>query len=235
LAKRRIMELAKLLLKYVKVLVWPALAVYGIGRFGGYFESFIKRYTGGPEEINTGVLALSSNLRKEVGRISQDIPDTDIKNREILRQKVLEFARDEFGVLAANFYAQPPKIRHQIAKELFEIGKDVKLEDLFEFANSPLIGERAAAGIGLRAHLSINPDLATDKRIIDAIGSGLGDMNPTVRFRYVGALMENDALASEFEWKLKELSEFDNNKMVAKRAKQTLRERDTDTSHHSVA
>ena len=228
------MELAKLVLKYVKVLVWPALAVYGIGRFGGYFESFLKRYTGGPEAINAGVLALSSNLRKEVGKISQDLPDTESKNREILHQKVLEFARDEFRILAANFYAQPPKVRHQIAKELFEIGKDVKLEDLLEFVSSSVVGERAAAGIGLKAHLSINPALARDRRIVDAIGSGLGDINPTVRFRYVGALMENDALASKFESKLKELSDFDSNKVVAKMAKQALRERETGTSHRSV-
>jgi hypothetical protein len=217
------MEIAALVLEYIKVLIWPLVALILVWRYKQQLDLFVKRLTEETEEISSSLLGLTAKFRKEVTKVSAGLSGDNQSMKEDLDKAVREFAKAQFRLLGSTFFNQPLSVRRQVAKEVAELSKELSLEDLLEFAQSALPGERVGAGIGLRKRLMVSGELAQDERVSEALARGLLDSNSRVRYRFVDAISENRKLVLRFRDELRELAAHDNNKAVRSKAKDALR------------
>nr|QNO50735.1 hypothetical protein EGEIMDOP_00020 [Methanosarcinales archaeon ANME-1 ERB6] len=96
------------------------------------------------------------------------------------------------------------------------------LEDLLDFSDSSMPGEKVGAAIGIRVHIESSPSIAFDQRIIQAIRTLLCDIESRVRFRAVEAIGAGPKLASTFQEELESISRSDSNNIVRKKARELL-------------
>jgi hypothetical protein len=124
------MDIAQLILEYLKALVWPVVVVFLVIRYHGYVDRFLKRLTEETDEINSSFLGLTAKFRKEITALSASLP-TDKESAKVgLQTKLREFVRDQFRVLSTGFFTKSLSERVRLAKQVAELSVDLSVEDL---------------------------------------------------------------------------------------------------------
>ena len=108
-------------------------------------------------------LGLTAKFRKEISEISSESETEPTQLRETLQKEVKDLARGEFLVSSMYFFGVSREIRQKAAAEIAKVSKDLSLEDLLEFARSPVPGERVGAAIGLRVKIQSFPSVSENK------------------------------------------------------------------------
>ncbi len=218
------MNLAAIVLDYVKVLVWPAIVVFVLVRYRKPLRRLLQRFVEESDEISSTYLGLSAKFRRQITSISSEIAQAPDSGAAVeLTKRLQSLAGDQFRILCTNFFTQPVETRTQTGREVAELSKYLSLDDLLRFWMSPLPGEKVGAAIGIGAHIHSNPVVASDTRVRMMLRAGLVDDYSRVRFRVVQAVAESEALIHDLEPDLREIARTDENEYVRDAARRALR------------
>ena len=219
------MDIAELVLDYVRALVWPALVLLLLIRFRGGIRNFLDRLAGESQELTAAGFGfeISAKFREQLATLSEQ---SETANPEELRQSVRQaarsLARDEFLALTSDFGDMPISARRQAAQALAEVAESMELEQLLEFADSSIAGQRVGAAIGLRVHLQRDETTRQDERVAAALARLLGDRSSLVRYRAAEAVRALPQLASRLETELRSIADTERNQQVRNMARRAL-------------
>jgi hypothetical protein len=213
-------EIAKLVLEYLKVLAWPALIAWLALRYKTHIERLLTRFTDESEEIEAKFLGLSAKFRKQITDIAESPVDSSQSRIDISRASAL--ARDQIRVLADVFFSKPHKRRVEAATEIQELSRLLTLNDIVELASSPIAGERVAAGIALREHLKHERSAAERIEVHEALARGLSDPQPRVRYRFIRAAGVHPELIQRSRERLANIARADEDEVVRDEAVRVL-------------
>jgi hypothetical protein len=191
-------EIARLVLDYLQTLIWPAVVVFILVKFNRYIVGLLSRITRESQEISASIMGmqLTTKFGTELAALATAASTADAQDlRKSVMDKAREFAREQFRVLANSFVTAPHSVRVRVADFISEVAVNLELEDLFEFSQSPIDGERVGSAIGLRVHMQSSKSACQDARVLTTIQQLLHDWFPRVRYRAIEALRACPELA----------------------------------------
>jgi hypothetical protein len=221
------LEVAKLVLECVKALVWPAIVVILLIVYRDYISKLLQRVAEESEEISAfGIATKLGTVAKKVSRAAVQASEGDnealqVNLREITKD-IRDSARYSFRKISSALYGPPSATRKKAAREISEIAPALTLDDVLEFAESPLAGERIGAAICLREKIESSPALAENKLVEKALGDLLNDVSSQVRYRAVQAVGANLSLLVPLGDNLLEIAMLDDSKEVRRETKEIL-------------
>jgi hypothetical protein len=215
-------EVAQLVLEYLKVLVWPAVAVWVALRYRRHLDRLIERITTETEEVEAKFLGLSAKFRKQITRNAQGTSKTGSTRLDERTSQTAVLAAEQVRLLADIFFSRPLTDRQAAAREVQQLAPLLRLEDVFALADSSLPGEHVAAGIALREHILKTPSLAEQNDVIEALKRGLSDPLSRVRYRFVRAAAATQGLLQAFRDSLERIAKEDNDAAVRQEAAKVL-------------
>jgi hypothetical protein len=127
-----------------------------------------------------------------------------------------------FKIRSGDFFIKSLPMRQKAANEIRSLAKKIDLDDILQFANSSIPGERVASAIALGAKIKNDPACATSGDIRNALQILLFDRESRVRFRALESISYNKSLIGHFRMLIKELFD-DENKSVKDLAASLLR------------
>jgi HEAT repeat protein len=218
------METAELILEYVKALVWPAVFLFLLFRFRGSIKQLVDRVVDRSTEISGSAFGFQGSVRlhDRMADLAQKTADASPDVREAVKDTAADLIRDEFRALSSNFYGAPLQGRQEAARAISHIATSVELDDLLEFARSPVFGERCGAAIALGEQARVNRAVCDNPEVKAAVGDLLGDENSRVRYRAVEAAGACPGLLNDSRARLQAMADGDTNGDVRKRARQML-------------
>lgn len=218
------MAIARLVLDYLQALIWPALVVGLLIRFGPYIWSLVQRVSsGGQLQVGGPGFQVLLDFRDTVRQIAAESPDPELRESARLAEERLD---RELLAVTSSFYAAPLGERQRLAEEMKRRTARLSLGELLALAESDDPAERVAAGIGLGERLRASSDLRQDQRVVGALRSLINDREHSrVRYRAAEALRKTPQLVSSFESELIRLAEHDSNDEVRGMAARALRGR----------
>lgn len=224
------METAELILEYVKALVWPAVFLFVLFRFRESIKQLVDRVIRESGEISGSGFGVQGSVRFVHDRMNDladklDTADAPPEVRESVKRTAVDLARDEFRALSSNFYGAPVEARREAARAISHVATSLPVEDLLDFARSPVFGERVGAAIALGERARVSRDVCGDAKVRSAVGELLDDENSRVRYRAVEAAAACRGLLDSWRGRLQEMGEDDSNRDVRTRARQILRRR----------
>lgn len=214
------MAIASLFLEYLKVLIWPILIVYFFKKYHKYIDKMFKRVAEDSSEISSSFFGITVKFLKEMSEFSKGI---SLSESTMLNKKVSKFAKDQFSLLSNNFFSQPIGIRKKTAEQISELAKDMELNDILDFWQSHLPGERAGAAIGIGTHLKFYKETEKNSKVLNSLKEGLSDTYSRVRFRIVEAIGKSEYLINYFRAELSRIAAHDENRYVKGKAEEILR------------
>jgi HEAT repeat protein len=217
-------DVAELILDFVRALVWPALVVFVVFRFRRGIGDFLGRIAGESHEFSASAFGLevTAKFQEKIADLAEQSENADPEElRESLRQTARDFGREQFQAITANFAELSFPARRGAAESLRVITENIELGDLLEFARSPNSGERTGAAIGLRVHLANSAAARNTPDVIGVLRDLLRDRSSLVRYRAAEAVRAVPDLAPEVESELTELAE-DRNPQVRTMARRAL-------------
>jgi hypothetical protein len=218
------MAIAKLILDYVQTLIWPALLVGALVRFGPQIGAVFRRVsTGGQLQVGAAGFNVLLDFRNTLAELADKAETLDAPAlRESLKQAERKLDR-ELRALTSGFYKAPIDERRRIATELAQAAATMHLDELLELAHSDDPGERVGAAIGLRDRMHDSEPTREDPRVLSALRSLLGDTKHSrVRYRAAEALRESPELVPTFRDEMTRLAESDSNAYVCRMARHAL-------------
>jgi polyhydroxyalkanoate synthesis regulator phasin len=217
-----IMEVAKIILEYLKALAWPALVVYLALRYRRHLDALIRRLSEDADEIEAKFLGLSAKFRRDLKAISNDKDIAGAQARNAIQSRVEHLAVEQVRLLARNFSAHSLSMRQQIVREVKALAPQISIAQVLTLRNSPSTGERVAAGTILGEHVTFNPALAEDPDVMDMTREGLLDPSSFVRYRYARAVARSSELGERLQEFIKSLVKDEDDKAVKKELKALL-------------
>lgn len=220
------MEVARLVLDYIEALAWPAVVIVVVLRYRRLVIEFLERVTRESEEISGSVLGLNltTKFRKEIAQLAEQQGAAAPELQESLTRKVRDFARDEFRLLAPRLTDASISVRRDVAREVTRVVESLDVDDLLEFASSPIGGERVGAAIGFRAKLRQSRELGNDPRVAQVLRDLLYDRLSWVRYRAADAIRASPELSSTLKPDLQAVSKSDRNAYVREQARKALQQ-----------
>jgi len=215
-------EVARLVLEYLKVLVWPAVGVWVAIRYRKHLDRLFERITSETEEVEAKFLGLSAKFRKQITQIAAAASGTAAGQDETSGTHVATLALEQVRLLADVFFSKPLQERQAAAREVQQLSPLVPLDAILKLIDSSLPGERVAAGIALREQLLANVALAKDQNVTAAITRGLADPLSRVRFRFVRAAAASPSLLATLRVPLENLAREDSDAAVREEAVRSL-------------
>jgi hypothetical protein len=218
-------DLAELVLDYIRVLIWPALVLLVVVRFRGGIRDFLERIAGESEEVSASGFGIqvSAKFQEKLAALAETSTAVDANDlRKSVREAAKELDREQFRSLTSMFTRLSPSQRQQAVRELERVTAGMTVDELMEFAGSPNPGERVGAAIGLRVNLQRSPDLANEPRFIRSVRALLGDESSFVRYRALEAVLSNEALGPQVEPEVRTLAETERNRQVRGLAERAL-------------
>jgi hypothetical protein len=218
-----IMNIAKLVLEYLKVLIWPAFVLIILFRYRSYLDRFLERFSEETEEFSSKFLGITAKFRRDLEQIKDQLPADDVQAKEVLENKLKELAKTQIKDLSSDFMNQSLTARKVAANAVESLSKDLSVDDLLELSSSRNAGERVSAGIAFKVQLDQNPQLIENEKVRQAISGGLTDPYSRVRYRYVQALLKNREFVSQFHEDLNDIASHDSNGEVRRLARRIVR------------
>jgi hypothetical protein len=232
-------EVAKLILEYIKVLVWPAVALYVTLRYRRYFERFLDRFSSEATEVEAKFLGVSARLFQQIsnGQVPEKSANPAAGDATSAQPSSVQMpadtstsqaspatvvALDQVRVLADIFFSKPFKDRQAAAHEVQQYARLLRLSDILALATSPLPGERVAGGIAIREYLRSNKFANRSPEILSAIANGLRDPLGRVRYRFVRAAAEAPEVMANLRDHLEAIAASDGDAEVKKEAARVL-------------
>lgn len=219
------MDIARLVLEYLQTLIWPAVVVFVLVKYSRYIIGLLTRIARESQEVSASIMGmqLTTKFGTELATLAQASATADTNElRESVMDKAREFAREQFRVLATSFVTAPHNVRVRVAEFMSEVAVNLELEDLLEFARSPIDGERVGAAIGLRVHMESSTSTCRDPRVLTALGELLSDSLPRVRYRAIEAIRACPELVATFQDRLRRVAASDTDAAVKDFATETL-------------
>ena len=219
------MDVAELVLDYLRALIWPALVVVVLVRFRRGISGFLERIAGESQEFSASGfgLGVTAKFQERLENLAEQSKTADPEElRASVRRTARDFGRDQFQGLAVDFAELSVAGRRHAAAALADVAEGVEVRDLVEFAHSANTGERAGAAIGLGARLQREQEPRDDPAVIAALRGLLRDRSSLVRYRAVEAVRGVPQLAPTFEGELRSLAQTDRNKQVREIARRAL-------------
>lgn len=218
------MEIVRLILDYIKVLIWPTVLACIIIRYRHYLDRLLRRLGEADEYTfeSSGVTA-TAKFRRDMQSMSQQVPDDQAATKQMLTDKVKELTRIQFQELCDIFHSRSLADRKRAAVAIEALSRELSVDDILGFSRSHRMGERVGAAISLRVHLQDDPSLKDDKGIMSAISDGLNDSHSRVRYRYIEVLQTNIELVNMFREHLDDIAGTDSNPEVRRIAEKALR------------
>lgn len=160
---------------------------------------------------------MSAKFRKQIKEIAETAPSHSARaGKGIAHAAAL--ALDQVRLLADVFFSKPLKSRQAAAREVQQLAPLLTVADLISLSESPLPGERVAAGIAIREHMIQRPALAEDQDVIAAIERGLADPLSRVRYRFVRAAAAAPVLLTRFRQIIETIARDDSDVVVREEA-----------------
>ena len=150
------MDLAKLILGYVHVFIWPAVLVVVVIRFRGAIGALMGRVASESQEFTASFfgIELAATFQEKAATLAERAETAENPElREEMREAARNLTLDAFRALAAQFDDAPLPVRREIVSELERAAAPLGWKDLLPLAYSPSVGERVGAAIGLRVQL----------------------------------------------------------------------------------
>jgi hypothetical protein len=223
------MDVAKLILDYLQVFVWPALLVFVLLRFRKNLGALVERFTRESGEISASGfgLEITAKFREAREEIANLVEQADTANANELRESVKatarRFNREEFRALASGFYGTSANVRREVAREFARVATSLELDEVLEFARSEEPGERVGAAIALGGHMRSSTKAREDPAVLSALRDLLNDSRERVRYRAAEVLRQSPDLVPTFEADLSRLVSKDKNSDVRDMAQKALR------------
>jgi hypothetical protein len=221
------MEIAEIILEYIKAFIWPCLILFIAIRYRKSFDRLIERLCEETEEISSsslGITAKFSKVADDISKISKELPADQQQAKEALIDTRKEILQNQLRELSKDFLALGIRGRQRTARNVYDLATEVDLDFILSLSASESPGERVASGICLEAHLNINDTLLSNDKISQAIRKGLKDAYSRVRYRYVHAITSRDELISRYQNELRKISLKDSNDAVRELARRCLDE-----------
>ncbi len=215
------MEVARLILDYISVLVWPAAVVIGIVIFRRQLQDFFSDLIRNADEFEADILGVSTRIKRTVKEIAEQVPDDGDRSR--VTDSLSELELDEIRVIAKRLESRRMATRISAGNQIQNLVENLSKQHLLELADSPLVGERVASGISLNMMLHRNRELLQDPDIGAAISSGLRDPSSFVRFRYAQIASTHDEIADQHQRQLIQLASTDSNRSVKAESAKAVR------------
>jgi len=219
-AQQIVLEYLKLILEYLKVLAWPAVVIFVLLRYENYISTLLKRISEESEEITSSLGSVK--FRRELQEIRDAIPAEAKDLKEKVKGIEQELAIQQFIELAPQFFSGPLITRMHLAEIVEDLARSLELSSILHFANSNERGERVAAGIALKQHISANPNTEKLQEVLDALSIGIRDQYSRVRYRYVEAIGASKSLTYQFAQDLKTIARQDKSPGVREEARRVL-------------
>jgi len=210
------MELARLILDYLQVLIWPALLLVLLWKYRDTLDVLADRLK---EADEVGAWGLTWKVRHQLAELSASLP---AEARNQLNKQVAGIALDELRVLARDLETKPLAERRRAAQAVKQLAPEIPLEIVPDLTESPFSGERAAAAIVLSYHLRADQSAYKHPKLRGMLKRGLQDPDSRVRYRYAELLQRHPSLAGEFKGMLEEITKSERNRAVFKAARQAL-------------
>ena len=219
------MDLAKLILGYVHVFIWPAVLVVVVIRFRGAIGALMGRVASESQEFTASFfgIELAATFQEKAATLAERAETAENPElREEMREAARNLTLDAFRALAAQFDDAPLPVRREIVSELERAAAPLGWKDLLPLAYSPSVGERVGAAIGLRVQLRRSPEAHQDPDMLTAVAKLLADRDSRVRYRAAELLRAFPELVPMFEEDLRALAERDRNSFVRNMARKAL-------------
>lgn len=214
------MYIAKLVLEYLKVLVWPIVVLFVLLHYDEHISKFLKRISEEAEEISTNLFTIK--LRERIQELEASIPPEAKETKAKLKDIERDLAIQQFIEIAPHFYSEPLITRMHLTQMVENLSKSLSLSSILHFANSSERGERVGAGIALKQRILEDPSTAESQDVLDSLRSGIRDRYSRVRFRFIEAIGASAKLSLQFEEDLKEIAKDDTSPGVRGAARNTL-------------
>jgi len=210
LKKSKDLKSLQLVLDYLKVLIWPAVALFVLIRYHKYIKSLLERVVTDTEEIKSSFLGLSAKLRGITDMAnSETLP---IEAKEEIQGKLHRVFLEEFSEIATIFFTGSHADRRRAAIEIAKLSANIPLHELLQFATSTAPGERVSAFIGIKEKIRAqNPEEPFSEELKQVLMNALNDPLSRVRYRVVNAIGINLTLAKDLQKYLEEGLEDENN------------------------
>jgi hypothetical protein len=219
------MDVAELVLDYVRTLVWPALVLVVLVRFRRGIGDFLQRIAGESQEFSASGFGVgfTAKFQERLATLAEQAQTADPEElRESVTRAARDLGRDQFQALAADFAELSLAGRRQAVAGLAEVADGMEIGELVEFAGSPITGERVGAAIGLGVHLQRQENLRRDPAVTAALRALLLDRSSLVRYRAAEAARRAPEIAQRLESELRSLAHADRNKQVREMARRAL-------------
>jgi hypothetical protein len=132
------LEVAKLILEYVKALVWPVVALYVTLRYRRYLDRLLDRFSSEATEVEAKFLGVSARLFQQISDTQAAEKSTSLasvdgrsaqpagvrsssKSSTSLASPATVVALDQVRVLADIFFSKPFKDRQAAAREVQQL------------------------------------------------------------------------------------------------------------------
>ena len=219
------MNWARLVLDYLHIFVWPVALLVVVIRFRGAIGALMGRMANESQEFSASFLGveLAAKFQEKAATLAQQAEAAESPElREEIRQAAQNLAVDAFRALASQFDDAPLSVRREIAHELERAADSVSWTNLVPLADSPSLGERVGATIGLRVQLRQSPEARDQPDVLAVVAKLLADRDSRVRYRAAELLRAIPELLPTFDDDLRTLAERDRNSFVREMARKAL-------------
>jgi hypothetical protein len=123
-------DVAELILDFVRALVWPALIVFVVIRFRRGIVDFLSRIAGESHEFSASAfgLELTAKFQEKIADLAEQSENADPKEfQESLKQTARELGRDQFRAVTADFAELSMAGRRDAVHSLRRITENVEL------------------------------------------------------------------------------------------------------------
>ena len=216
------MCIAGLILDYITVLLWPAIVVFLLVKYGPHIDRLLGRIAEESEEISFPFLGLTMKLGKEIQEFASRLGPGESETKDFLAKAVHRAQLREFRVVCSRFYGHPYAVRVEAAALAASLAGELPLKDLLGFSTSDVPWERFGGAIGLRARIESEPSIGQDKAVVIAIRALLHDVDSRVRYRAVLAAGASPYLVGTLCDDLTQIMESGSNKPTRTAARRAL-------------